>query len=468
MTNWKTSLMANILSEHHQLIIRAVALKEKRRRLSLEASLSFDDWLSIVTPMYHWGWRHLVYVRNELHRITTGEIKKLMIFMPPRHGKTECVTIRYPAWYLEQHPDRRVIVGCYNQILANKFSRKTRRVLRDRVQLSNERTAVEDWETRVGGGYRAIGVGAGITGQGGDLVIIDDPVKSREEANSVAYRERVWEWYTDDLYTRLEPHAALILIMTRWHDDDLAGRILASDDAKNWSVVSLPALAEANDPLGRIEGAALCPERYGVDKLLEIQGIQKANFQALYQQRPTAVEGAILKREYWRYYKQQPEFKMIVQSWDTAFKTKKENDYSVCLTVGISDTGFYILDRWKQRVEFPDLKRVVIQKAEQFQPNEILIEDKASGQSLIQEIRRDTRLPIIAIQVDKDKVARANASTGVLEAGRCYLPESIPWVLDFIDVCAAFPNAAHDDDVDALTQFLSRHGFRPHREYLVI
>ncbi len=463
-----TSLMENILSEHDRLVFRAIALKEKRRRLLHAGVLTFDEWLPVVTPMYQWDWPHLVLIRNELHRITIGEIKKLMIFMPPRHGKTECVTIRYPAWYLEQHPDRRVIVGCYNQILANKFSRKTRRIIRDRVQLSNERTAVEDWETQIGGGYRAIGVGAGITGQGGDLVIIDDPVKSREEANSVAYRERVWEWYTDDLYTRLEPNASLILIMTRWHADDLAGRILTSDDVKNWSVVSLPALAEANDPLGRIEGAALCPERYGVEKLLEIQNIQKANFQALYQQRPSAIEGAILKREYWRFYKQLPQFNMIVQSWDTAFKTKKENDFSVCLTFGISDTGFYILDRWKARVEFPDLKRVVIQKAEQFHPNEILIEDKASGQSLIQEIRRDTRLPIIAIQVDKDKVARANASTGVLEAGRCYLPESTPWVLDFIDVCAGFPNGAHDDDIDALTQFLSRHGFRPRREYLVV
>lgn len=456
------------LSDYEKIVIRAMAAREQRRRLSIKASLDFDLWLSVVTPSFNWSWPHLVYIKKELRRVAIGEIKKLMIFMPPRHGKTECVTIRYPAWYLEQNPDKRVIVGCYNQILANKFSRKTRRITRERIILSNERVAVEDWETIAGGGYRAIGVGSGITGQGGDLVIIDDPVKSREEANSITYRERVWEWYTDDLYTRLEPDAAIILIMTRWHDDDLAGRILNSDDAKNWSVISLPALAEANDPLGRIEGAALCPERYNENKLHEIQNIQKANFQALYQQRPTAVEGAILKREYWRYYKELPKLSRIVQSWDTAFKTKKENDYSVCLTFGINDTGFYILDRWKQRVEFPDLKRVVIQKAEQFHPNEILIEDKASGQSLIQEIRRDTRLPIIAIQVDKDKIARANASTGILEAGRCYLPESSFWVLDFIDVCASFPNGAHDDDIDALTQFLSRHGFRQRKEFLIV
>lgn len=429
--------------------------------------LSFNDWLETVSPLFQWQWKHLTYIREHLKAIVPGASKKLAIFIPPRHGKSEMVTVRFPGYYLENNPDKRVIVGCYNQTLANKFSRKTRRIMRERIALSNERTAVEDWETTQGGGYRAVGVGGGITGQGGDLILIDDPVKSREEANSEAYRERLWDWYTDDLYTRLEPGASIILIQTRWHQDDLAGRILANEDAKNWDVISLPAIADPNDPLGRAEGEALCPERYDVAKLLEIQSIQKGNFQSLYQQRPTAAEGAILKREYWRYYKMLPDTNKIVQSWDTAFKVKKENDYSVCLTVGMTDTGFYAMDRWKHRVEFPELKRAVIQKAEQFQPSEILIEDKASGQSLIQELRRETRLPIIAIQVDTDKVARANASTGVLEAGKFYLPEGEPWVLDFIDSCAIFPNGAHDDDVDSLTQFLSRHGFRPRREFLI-
>jgi predicted phage terminase large subunit-like protein len=423
--------------------------------------------LQEVSPLFTWDWAHLKYIRKYLAEIKPGASKKLMIFCPPRHGKSEMATVRYPGWFLEKNPDKRVIVGCYNQTLANKFSRKTRRIMRERIALSNERTAVEDWETTQGGGYRAIGVGGGITGQGGDLILIDDPVKSREEANSEAYRNRLWDWYTDDLYTRLEPGASIILIQTRWHQDDLAGRILASEDAKNWDVVNFPALAEAGDALGRAEGEALCPERYTREKLLEIQSIQKGNFQSLYQQRPTAVEGAILKREYWRYYKELPNTKKIVQSWDTAFKAKKENDFSACLTVGITDTAFYGIDRWKARVEFPELKRAVIQMAERYNPHEILIEDKASGQSLIQELRRETRLPIIPVQVDTDKVARANASTGVLEAGKFYLPEKGDWVLDFIDTCATFPNGAHDDDVDTLTQFLSRYGYRPSREFLI-
>ena len=442
----------------------AAILTELKRRKNNPAN--FDSWLPLVTPLYNWNWPHLECIKKELQKITSGENRKLMIFCPPRMGKTECVTVRYPAWFLENHPEKRVIVGSYNQILANKFSRRTRKILKERMPLSDERTAVEDWETPLNGGYRAIGVGAGITGQGGDLIIIDDPVKSREEANSDAFRDRVWDWYTDDLYSRLEPHASLILIMTRWHQDDLAGRILASEDVKNWKVLTLRALAEADDPLNRAEGEALCPARYSREELLAIQQIQGANFQALYQQRPTAVEGEILKREYWKYFKMAPEFERIVQSWDTAFKTKKENDYSVCITFGITQNGFYVLDRWKQKVEFPELKKVVVQKAQEFGPQEILIEDKASGQSLIQELRRDSRLPLIAIKVDTDKIARAYASTGILESGRCHLKEDAEWVLDFVDSCSSFPNAAHDDDVDAFTQFFSRYG-KPKREFLI-
>lgn len=449
------------------LRVRALAELELRRRKA-QQHLSFDAWLPIVTPQFRWDWQHLAYIRSILHRVTTGEIKKLMLFMPPRHGKSEMVTVRYPAWLLEIQQDKRVIIGAYNQTLANKFSRKTRRIASERFEISRDRTAVEDWETMKGGGIRAVGVGGGITGHGGNLIIIDDPVKNREEANSETYREKVWDWYTDDLYTRLEPGGAMILIMTRWHQDDLAGRILASEDGPNWTVINLPALAEgANDPLGRKEGDALCPERYSVDDLQKIRQVMGASFNALYQQRPTAVEGEIFKREYWRYYKALPKFELIVQSWDTAFKKKRHNDFSVCTTWGIAQTGFYLIHCWKDKVEFPELKRAVIAQAAAYQPNEILIEDKASGQSLIQEVRRETRLPIIAIPVDTDKIARAHASTPLLEAGRGFLPENAPWLADYVDELAAFPNGGHDDSVDSTTQFFTRHGFKPKREFLV-
>lgn len=431
------------------------SIRSEIRQAKLGRPLTFGEWCAEVTPRFNWKFRHLVYLRDQLDRLTRGEINKLMIFMPPRHGKSEQITIRYPAWFLERFPERKVIIGAYNQTLSNKFSRKTRKISAQRMALSAERTAVEDWETEEGGGLRAVGVGGGITGQGGDIIIIDDPVKSREEANSPAYREKVWDWYTDDLYTRLEPGGALILIMTRWHVDDLAGRILKSEDGENWTVVCLPAFAEVNDPLGRKEGTALCPERFDEEKLKKIKLVMGASFEALYQQRPVAAEGAIFKREWWGYYKALPVMKRIIQSWDTAFKKGAANDYSVCTTWGEGDIGYYLLDRWKEKVEFPELKRTVRMQGDKWKPSVILVEDKASGQSLIQEIRRETPLPILAIKVDVDKETRAHAVTPVCEAGRVYLPEGIPWGQDYVDTMASFPYGDHDDDVDSTTQALN-------------
>ena len=417
--------------------------------------LPFAGWLEEVSPRFDWDCAHLVYIREQLDRVTAGDIRKLMVFLPPRHGKSELVTIRYPAWTLERDPRKRVIIGSYNATLAEKFSRRTRRICATRTELSNERIAVSDWETAAGGGLRAVGVGGGVTGQGGDLLIVDDPVKSREEANSQAYRERVWDWYINDLYTRQEPGAAIVLIMTRWHMDDLAGRILASEQAGEWTVITLPAFAEVGDPLGRSEGEALWLDRYDEAELERIRTALGSSFQALYQQRPSALEGAIFKRDWWRYYREAPKFNRIVQSWDTAFKAGHDNDFSVCTTWGEVATGWYLLDRWKRRVEFPSLKAMAATLGEQFHPNVVLVEDKASGQSLIQELKRDTRLPILAIKVDSDKVSRAYAVTPSIETGRVFLPESAPWLVDYLDSMAAFPNAAYDDDVDSTTQALN-------------
>ena len=227
-------------------------------------------------------------IREHLDQLTAGQIKRLAIFVPPRHGKSALATIRYPVYRLSREPGLRVIIGCYNSLLAEKFSRQALRIARDSgVALDPARQQIHDWETTAGGGMRAVGVGAGITGQGGGLVIIDDPVKCREEANSPTYRERVWDWYREDLYTRLEPDGAIVLIQTRWHEDDLAGRILASEQAGAWTVVNLPAEAEAGDPLGREPGAPLCPARFDRAALADIRAtLGTWAYTALYQQRP--------------------------------------------------------------------------------------------------------------------------------------------------------------------------------------
>jgi hypothetical protein len=227
--------------------------------------MSFQAFLRASTPNWTWDWPHQQVLYTYLDRITDGTCDRLAISMPPRHAKSETVTVRYVAWRIIRNPCLRVVIGCYSQVMANQFSRKVRRLVERYTPLSRECNAVDKWETAegegTGGGLRVVGIGGGITGQGFDLLVIDDPVKSREEADSEAYRERLWSWYTDDLYTRQEPGAAILLIMTRWHEDDLAGRILrheadqraAEEEADNWECLNLPALCEdpEGDPLAR-------------------------------------------------------------------------------------------------------------------------------------------------------------------------------------------------------------------------
>jgi len=430
-------------------------LRRRRQQNQEKKFLSFDEWLPIVSPTFCWTWKHLEYIRRSgLDGIIDGSIKRLAVFMPPRHGKSELITVRLPAWLLEKDQTQRVIVGAYNKTFAEKFSRKTRRIVQTRIVLSKDRKAVSDWETNLDGGYRAAGVGSGVTGTGANGIIIDDPVKNREEANSETYRNKTFDWYKDDLFTRLEPGGWIILIMTRWHEDDLAGRLIHGDQAHKWHIINLPAEAEENDVLGRQIGEALCRERFDEEALQNIREELKESYLALYQQRPSAVEGEIFKRYWWRFYSIAPYFEKIVHSWDTAFKKGALNDYSVCTIWGVAKNGFYLIHRWKEKVEFPELKRIVVMLARQFPPDQILIEDKASGQSLMQELDRETTLPIKAIKVDIDKVARANAATPMIEAGKIYLLEGAPWLQDFLNNLSSFPNAPHDDDVDSVTQFI--------------
>ncbi len=381
-----------------------------------------------------------------------------MLFLPPRHGKSEMTTVRYPVYRMERDPSIRVIVGAYNQILANKFSRKARKIARSRFALDMERYAVEDWETPAGGGLRAVGVGGGVTGQGGHLIIIDDPVKSREEAESEAYRERVWDWYRDDLYTRLEPGGSIILIMTRWHEDDLAGRILASEDAPNWTIVSLPAEAEEADPLGRAVGEALCPERYPIEALRRIRTVLGSmSYYALYQQRPQPPKGTIFQREWFprrnpigRQFATQ-----VVQGWDTALKGARENDYSACVTLGTQGPWMHVLDAWRAQIETPELLRAMRAKYQQWRPGVVLVEDRGSGTTSVQSLKAQTMVPVVAVPPTGDKTARAKLVTGICEAGRVVIPPT-PWGDDLLDELVRFPSGPHDDQVDAFVYALSR------------
>lgn len=376
-----------------------------------------------------------------------------MLFVPPRHGKSEMVTVRYSAWWLERDPAQRVIIGAYNQTLANKFSRKVRKIARDRIELNRERVAVDDWETEVGGGLRAVGVGAGVTGMGGDLIIIDDPVKNREEAGSPTYRDRVWDWYTDDLYTRQEPGAAIILIMTRWHEDDLAGRILNSEDAENWEVVKLPALALADDQLGREVGAALCPERYPLDELNKFKMVLGRSFYALYQQDPQEQEGDIFKRSDFKYMDvgDVPEGTNWVWYWDKA-ATSGGGDYSAGVKMGRTPDGRYIVadvrrGQWDTH-ERDELCLSIMRAEGQGVVSYFEREGGSSGKDVTtyqarifagHAVRFDT--------VTGNKEVRAQPFAAQVEAGNVYLVRAI-WTSAYIDELTSFPNALNDDMVD--------------------
>lgn len=323
--------------------------------------------------------------------------------------------------------------------------------------MSEDSTAAHRFNTTRGGAYFAVGRGGPITGRGANLLILDDLLKDWSEANSETIRRALHDWFSSVAYTRLAPGGAIVLIQTRWHEDDLAGRLLAGSSSEHWEVLSLPAIAERDESF-RKQGESLWHAQFPLPELeRKRSAIGEQAWVSLYQQRPTAAGGAIFKRDWWQFYKPpvaEP-FNRIIQSYDTAFKRGSDNDYSVCTTWGVADTGYFLLHLFRGRVEFPELKRLLSSMAEQWKPHAILIEDRASGQSLVQELKHSTALPIIPVKVDTDKVARAQAVTPLMEAGKVFLPESASWLNDFIDEMASFPNGVHDDVVDSTTQALN-------------
>jgi len=425
---------------------------------------------------------HLRVLSDTLERIERGELKRLIVLMPPRHGKSELISLRFPCWYLAKHPEDYIVQAGYAESIALAHSRQARDIfisqrmaklfpdIRYRPERAGqemvvpERQAAHEWGTKQGGSYYAVGIGGGLTGRGFNIGIIDDPVKDEEEAASQTIRDKVWDWYQRVFRTRAEPGASIIVVMTRWHQEDLVGRLLKQADedpaSDQWEVLHFPAI-EGNQ--------ALWPERYSIEVLRKIQSsIGSRAFESLYQGNPTVAEGQIIKREWWKYYSERPNFLRIIHSWDTAFKDKTQNDYSVCTVWGEAQNAYYLLDVWRDKVEFPELKRVAIALYERDMPNLVLVEDKASGQSLIQELQRNTRIPVLPVKVDRDKIARVYAATPIIEAGKVFLPENAHWLFDYIEELSAFPNTEHDDQVDSTTQVLSYLKGKIEQEEIVI
>lgn len=373
--------------------------------------------------------------------------------MPPRHTKTETVTVRYSAYRLEQDPTMNVILGSYNQHLANRFSRKIKRVVESRVELSKDRNAVEEWETEDGGGFRAVGVGGGITGFGGDLIMIDDPVKSREEADSEIYRNKCWDWFNDDLYTRLEPNASIILTMTRWHEDDLAGRLIheMEDGGEHWDIVKLPAVAEENDPLGRKIGEALCPIRYDTEALTRIKAKSERSFQSLYQQHPTPREGLFFHVDKLQIVDAVPIDARRARGWDKA-ATAGGGDWTAGPKLAKDKEGIiYIEDMARGQWDTATRDRTIRQTAEMDgrECKQVGEQEPGSGgkESAENFVRLLSGFPVKTYPATNAKEIRADPFSSQLNAGNVRLVRG-PWNKTYIEELRAFPHGKHDDQVD--------------------
>jgi predicted phage terminase large subunit-like protein len=417
---------------------------------------------------------HIEVMASRLEACRQGNVRRMIVNLPPRSLKSHCVTVAFPAWLLGHNPAGQIICASYGQDLADKHARDSctlilsqfYRRLFPETRLSVEKQAVSEFITTVQGFRMATSVGGVLTGRGADIIIIDDPLKP-DEALSETKRTSVNEWYDNTLLSRLnnKESGIIIIVMQRLHQDDLVGHVL---EQGNWELISFPAIAEEDETHDyedwsgphsfiRKKGDVLHPERESLATLMEMRKrMGEYNFQSQYQQSPAPPGGAMVKTKWLQYYDVLPErFWFVVQSWDTANKSGELNDYSVCTTWGVYDCKRYLLDVFRQRLNFPELKRAVCAQAAKFSPNWVVIEDKASGTQLLQDLRRDVfGLKPYQPPSGSDKLMRFFAQTAEFENGRALLPRSAPWLDDYVKEITSFPGSKYDDQVDSTAQAL--------------
>lgn len=421
------------------------------------------------------NWHHDA-IGHQLSRVQQGGSTRLIVTMPPRYLKSITISVAWVAWRLGRNPGLKFVCVSYSGELAQKHAGDCRAIMQTdwyqrvfpNTRLKRGGGAEMDFATTKGGGRLSTSVGGTLTGRGGDIIIIDDPIKP-DEAMSETARRKVIHWYANTLSSRLNDKSkgAILLVMQRLHEEDLAGHLL---EAGGWDHLSLQAIAETNErvPLGggrmheRISGEALHPEREDVARLNALKAAMgSATYSAQYQQSPVPAEGLHVKREWFRRYKEPPQRQpgdLIVQSWDTASKDGVFNDFSVCITGLARKNEVFVLDVFRDKLQFPDLLRRTIDLASQWETNTLLIEDAASGAQLIQVLKRERQSHIpspIRRKPVADKVTRFSGQSARIEAGDLLLPEDAPWLAGFERELLGFPNLRHDDQVDALTQLLA-------------
>jgi predicted phage terminase large subunit-like protein len=450
---------------------RKSVVASARREL---ARRSYRDYLTYANPKYR-HFRHTELVCETLQPIVDGEQRFIFIEMPPRHGKSMTVSESFPAYYLMNNPGKRVITASYSDTLANKFGRMNREKFLEYapelygqyIALNN--SAKKDWGIRgESGGMISTGIGGSITGHGADLLIIDDPIRNAQDANSITIRDKIWDEWESTLSTRLHDNASVIVIMTRWHEDDLIGRLLERSP-HDWHRLRLPAIAEDdNDLLGREKGEPLCAELGYGKKWAEAKKLEVGSrtWSALYQQRPAPASGTTFKRPWMQFYKVLPtQFDEMLQSWDCTFKDAESSDYVVGQVWGRIGADKYLVDQIKEKMGLGDTMKAVRFFSQKYPLTYTkLVEDKANGTAVVELLTKE--LPgMIAVNPEGGKVVRAEASAPDFEAGNIYLPHSsiAPWIDDYVEEFVQFPFGKHDDQVDASTQAIIR--FNKPKEY---
>jgi predicted phage terminase large subunit-like protein len=456
------------LTADQRRVIAKLAKEELARR-------SFGDYVVHVHRGNYKHFRHTEFICEHLEPIANGEQKFIMIEMPPRHGKSMTVTESFPSYFIAKNPDKRVIAASYADSLARKFGRLNRQKIEEygktlfNVELSGVNAAQNNWGIAgKRGGMIATGIGGSITGEGADLLLIDDPFKNSEEANSETIREKVWSEWESTLSTRLHKGGSVIVIMTRWHEDDLIGRLLQRSP-HNWERLRLPAIAEDDDDaLGREKGEPLCPELGFDEEWAEKKKIEVGSrtWAALFQQRPSPSDGNIFNRSWWKYYKVLPSrFDEMIQSWDCTFKDNKDSDYVVGQVWGRLGADKYLVTQVRGQMNLPTTIQAIRNLTAAYPLTYAkLVEDKANGPAVIQMLSNE--IPgLIPVNPEGGKIVRAAAASPDVEAGNVYLPDPTiaPWINDFVEEASAFPNGANDDQVDGFTQAIIR--FNQPKEY---
>ena len=462
------------MHEQELLLAELEKLSElKNRKLAQEKFLKF---VTSVWPSFIAG-RHHAKMADAFERVARGECRRLIINMPPRHTKSEFASYLLPAWFLGKYPHKKIIQCSHTAELAVGFGRKVRNLVDTDaykqifpdLALASDSKAAGRWNTNKQGDYFAIGIGGAVTGKGADVLIIDDPHSEQEaalaEINPDIY-DKTYEWYTSGPRQRLQPGGSIVIVMTRWSKRDLTGQILkdaaANDSIGEWEVIEFPAILPSEKPLW--------PEFWELDELLKVKrDVPNSKWMAQYQQNPVSESAAIVKREWWREWDSDrpPQCDFILMSWDTAFEKTQRADYSACTTWGVfyqpDETGkeqanIILLNAFRDRMEFPELKQCAIEEYREWEPDSVIIEKKASGAPLIYEMRA-MGIPVQEFTPTRgnDKISRLNAVSDLFASGRVWAPAT-RWAEEVIDEVAEFPAGTHDDYVDTVS--MAMHRFR--------